>query len=206
LLAWEVSFPQRESQLAIEYCYRFNAQHPDAHIIWQHIGTFARAFSGWSQLARQLAIPGHEIAEADTFMLVKEYLSDTDNGPWLLVLDNADDADVLLKTVLGSLSPQDGQQSRNLVSCLLQNDKGKILITTRDRRVGERLVTRSTVISVSSLEAEEAMELLKSRLPEDYWDEINASKITRNLEYLPLSITQAAALISQNNMSMTDYV
>ena len=156
-------------------------------------------------MAQKLSIPEFEGAGADQLHLVNNYLSNDDHGPWLLLLDNADDADVFFRP-LSELQPHGNQPTRNLASCLPRSKRGSILITTRDRRVGERLTGNKQLVTVNPLSKDEACQLLKARLPDDEWDDGKAKELVHELEYLPLAITQAAAYIAQNRSSISDYL
>ena len=137
--------------------------------------------------------------------MVNDYLNDDIHGRWLLVLDNADDADTFFGSP-GNVSTQGNRSSKNLVSYLPRSKKGSTIITTRDKRVGEKLATRKTLIVVPPLTTKEALELLRSRLPDHDQDEANATKLVTELGYLPLAITQAAAFISQNSTTISQYL
>jgi hypothetical protein len=56
-----------------------------------HCGSVARFDQGYKEIARRLKIPGTQDPETNIVEIVFDWLSDEDNGPWLLVLDNADD-------------------------------------------------------------------------------------------------------------------
>ena len=81
-----------------------------------------------------------------------------------------------------------------------------MIITTRDRRVGEKLATKQTLIVIPSLSTEEATELLHSRLSEEEQDEDNAVKLVTELGHLPLAVAQAAAFINENSYSISQYL
>ena len=165
-----------------------------------------RVLNGWFQMARQLAIPGHDVPDADIFQLLQDHMSDDVHCQWLLVLDNADDEDVLFKSATRSSPNTGASPSRNLVSSLPRSKDSSILITTRDRRLGEKLASKNMIINVSSLTTAEALHLLRSKLPSGIWEEASAVKLVADLDYLPLAITQAAALISQNSTTIADYL
>lgn len=156
-------------------------------------------------MAQKLSIQGFEDAGADHFYLVNNYLSNGENGPWLLLLDNADDADVFFRPP-EKLRPRGDQPTRNLASCLPWSKRGSILVTTRDKRAGERLTGNKQIVTVNPFSKDEACQLLKARLPDDEWDDDKAKELAHELEYLPLAITQAAAYIAQNVSSISDYL
>src|SRR5436190_18408704 len=88
----------RKSQIAIEYCYRFQYQHPESHVFWIHASTVSRMDQAYKNIARRLCLPGWNDPKIDIFQLVSEWLSDDAHGPWLLVLDNADDMEIFFGT------------------------------------------------------------------------------------------------------------
>ncbi|KAH8807918.1 hypothetical protein F5884DRAFT_857480 [Xylogone sp. PMI_703] len=82
-------------QIAIEYCYQFKDQHPEGHIFWVHSSNATRFTQAYEHIARELKLPGRSDANINTLQTVSNWLSDDSNGPWLMVLDNADDEDVI---------------------------------------------------------------------------------------------------------------
>lgn len=191
-----------KSQIAIEYCYRFQNLHPNGHIFWVHVGTLERALGDWNQMARKLAIPGFEKPNADVLQLAKDYLSEEAHDPWLLILDNADDRDVFFK----AQETQTNGTANKLAGHSPHNSKGTTLVTTRDRSLGESLCSKRATISVTPLATAGALILLRSKLSGNDWDEANGLELVQELDCIPLAITQAAAFISHNNIGMSEYL
>lgn len=189
----------RKSRIAIEYCYRYRARQPDGHVFWVHASNHARFREGYSDIARELALPNH--SREDSLQLVPRWLNNDANGPWLLILDNADDSDTFFRS-----NPL--QQAAPLVNYLPKSSNGFIVITTRDMRVGENLANRMKPISVLPLAVVEAQGLLKSKCHPGDEEKIGneALELLEILNYLPLAITQAAAFINENGRSVADYV
>ncbi|KAH0558819.1 hypothetical protein GP486_004539 [Trichoglossum hirsutum] len=197
-----------KSQIAIEYCYRYRDSHPEANVFWVHASNYARFKEEYKNIARELSLPGIDDPDVDTLQLVSKWLSDDINGPWLLVLDNADDMEILF----GSNSPTSPQQkiqgpATTLASYLPRSPNGSIIITTRDRRVGERLANRQKPISVLPFMTADAEKLLRCKtLESDEWDRVESIELLEALGYLPLAITQAAAFVSENDITITEYL
>lgn len=161
------------------------------------------AEAAWSLAAERLEIPGHEQLDADAFSLVHDFLSRGTNSQWLMVLDNADDESVLFdESWLSSLPGH----SKNLFSCLPRSTRGRIIVTTRDRRIGDKLVSNTNIVDIFTLEVNEASKMLRSSMPDTAWNEDSARKLVSNLEFLPLAIIQAAAFIRQNGISIDEYI
>ena len=61
-------------------------------MLWLHGSSAARFDQNLEELARDLGIPVSDDVRADIPRLVCDWLRDSRNGGWLIVLDNADDA------------------------------------------------------------------------------------------------------------------
>jgi tetratricopeptide (TPR) repeat protein len=165
-------------------------------VFWIFAGTTSRFEQGYQEIARRLGIPGWEDQKVDTLKLVYEWLSDEYNGEYLLIVDNADDASIFFER----------GNSKSLARYLPQSAKGSILVTTRDKRVGERLAGREKPVEVLPMSAPEAKELLRTRIAEEDWSDVEAMRLIEELAYLPLAITQAAAFISENSLTVSEYL
>src|SRR5205814_288206 len=83
---------RRKSQIAIEYCYRYKGDHPEAHVFWVHASSRVRFEKAYQGIATDLALPGFDDPNiSNTLQLVSRWFSDDAHGRWLMVLDNADD-------------------------------------------------------------------------------------------------------------------
>lgn len=122
-----------------------------------------------------------------------------------MIVDNADDATVFFGNKLSS-NAQDRKNSKPLVRYLPQSSTGYIFFTTRDKRAGERLSGRERPIEILPMNATDSLTLLRGRIPEDEWSDGDAIKLVEELAYLPLAITQAAAFISENCLTVSEYL
>ncbi|KZF19132.1 hypothetical protein L228DRAFT_271392 [Xylona heveae TC161] len=184
-----------KSQIAIEYCYRFREQFPDSWIFWIYAASATRFEQAYRSIATAAAIPGWDDPKTDIFNLVANWFKDSDrSSKWLLVLDNADDSETFF-----------GSSNGHLVKYIPRN--GSLLVTTRDMRVGQKLTDREQAMGVSELSVEETKMLLESKIHDcNIWDDEIATELLEALEYLPLAVTQAAAFISENQMTIAAYL
>lgn len=171
-------------------------------MFWIYAGTAVRFEQGYQEIARRLSLPGWDDQKADSLKLVYEWLSDEHNDKWLLIVDNADDATMFFSK---SVATQEQQHSKSLARYLPQSSSGSILITTRDKRVGEQLAGRERPIEILPMDAADSMQLLRSRMAEDDWSDTEAMELIEELACLPLAITQAAAFISENGLTLSEY-
>lgn len=188
-------FNKRKSQIAIEASYRYTKTEA-GHVFWIYASTIRRFDQSYRDIARRF-LPSTDAKDGDTHVLqsVRDWLSEC--GPWLLILDNADDLELFFSAT---------EQSKPLIEYLPHSPNGRILITSRDRRVGERLAGRENCITVLPPDQDEAVELLQSKIAPETWDQHVGSSLVQLLERLPLAITQAAAFISENSLTLDEYI
>ncbi|KZF18827.1 TPR-like protein [Xylona heveae TC161] len=193
-----------KSQIAIEYCFRFQEKNPGCWVFWVHAANAARVEQAYKDIAKAAALPDWNDPKMNVFDLVFQWFTDPDrSSKWLIVLDNADDAETFSTTLHLSTS-QHGSIAKTLAQYIPWN--GSLLVTTRDRQVGQRLTGREPVITVERLLLGETKTLLKSKIHDPTaWDDSSASKLLELLDCLPLAVTQAAAFISENEMTVAAY-
>lgn len=119
----------------------------------------------------------------------------------MIVVDNADDSDILEQHLPSKSRP------KTLPQLIPQRQHGQVLVTTRDRRVGERLAVRGRTIIVPPMSLREGRTLLASYLPtaRDY-EKGGLDELVETLDCLPLAISQAAAYMTENYMDVADYI
>lgn len=194
-----------KSRIAIQYSYNFHELHPNSHIFWVHGGSRSRFETDYRNIARLLDLPSRQDPDVDILRLVTDWLSDETNGPWLMILDNADDRDLWL-------GPQKkGAQTNSafmpLIHHLPRCIAGRLLITTRDSQLGHQLLERKQqALLISRLGPEEAQFLLSAKLSDQQLNPEDLNDLARELEYLPLTITQAAAYLEQTEISASEYL
>lgn len=194
----------RKSQIALEYAYRFRQQH--RQVFWVHAADKFTFDQAYQSIAENLKIPGLDNPEVDTRQLVHEWLTDEDHGPWLMILDNADDTELFFLDRVFDPPPEQNKSPSVLASYIPRNSKGSILVTTRNSILGKDLADGNTPLKIEQLSPPDAGQLLKSKTPDDRWDGADACKLVEALGCLPLAITQSAAYMSNNNLSLNEYL
>ena len=173
-----------------------------------YASTTERFEGAYRSIAATLDLPGADDPKTDVLGLVSRWLSNIDNGRWLLILDNADDIDVFQKTQEEGSSKGNGL-NLPLSSYIPQSITGSVLVTTRDRRATSWLSTGYTsVIPVNLMKLEEADQLLRAKVPDGLSTAFDRAELVKELDYLPLAISQAAAYISAKaiRMSVSKYL
>ncbi|KZL66399.1 hypothetical protein CI238_13201, partial [Colletotrichum incanum] len=82
---------------------------------------------------------------------------------------------------------------------------GSILITTRNKQTASRLVRGNSLPEIGGISESEASQLLHSILNDEVSSE-EALNLSRRLEHLPLALTQAAAFMQENGISISKYI
>ncbi|KAM0351803.1 hypothetical protein ACHAPU_002315 [Fusarium lateritium] len=185
-----------KSQIAIEHAYRFKESPRGTWVFWLYAATASRFEHDYRDIARVAEIPGREDPRVDIMQLVHDWLCDESNGPWLMILDNVDDAKFFF------------DQERPLERFLAHRPNGNILITSRNRAAAINLVgSQDHVVQVEPMDEENALKLLNTKVPFTEATRADAKKLVRILEYIPLAITHAASYIRASaSMKMADYL
>ena len=197
----------RKSQIAIEYCYRYKECKPDAYVLWVYGGNIARFFQGYKRIAQVLELPGWDNPDESILELVCSWLSRSTN-PYLLVVDNADNIEHWWPGKYKSGGSLD-DPSKNLSKYLPDGlNNGHVLITTRDNRVAGRLAKGAKPIAVQPMSNDEANLLFLSKFGVEGSDlnEAEVRGLLEELDHLPLAVSQAAAFIEENGVSIADYI
>jgi hypothetical protein len=73
-------------------------------VFWVLASSAATFTQSYREIADAAKIPGREDPKADLLDLVSRWLKEERNGPWLMIIDNNDDAELLftLQKPLGS--------------------------------------------------------------------------------------------------------
>ncbi len=137
------------------------------------------------------------------------WLSDGENGKWLIVLDNVDNAEFLLqnRAMTAEAHTSSSSSARPLSTYLPISPNGSILITSRTRAVALKLVERGDIIAVEPMDETHAIELFEKKL-DMQGDKKDVGELVAALEFMPLAVVQAAAYIAQRapRCSVRNYI
>jgi tetratricopeptide (TPR) repeat protein len=192
-----------KTALALEFAYWTKKHHTTHAIFWVPAtsqGSFEKAYY---DIAKLLDIPGYSDSQVNIKDLVKSHLSDSNFGPWLIIVDNADNVDLLFG--------DDGEDRDHgpLISYLPQSSRGCIVFTTRIRATAIK-AAENNIIELGDLERREATEILCRRLFHEHHSELKmvetVSEFLEMLRFHALAIIQAIAFINTNDVSLADYI
>ncbi|KAG7402728.1 Nephrocystin-3 [Fusarium oxysporum f. sp. rapae] len=187
-----------KTQIALQLAYQIKEKKQDYSVFWVPALSRASFEQACVQIMDACDIPATNNNNADAVESVRQYLSSKRAGKWLLVVDNADDA----QTVMGSMGAESG-----IYRSLPQSDEGQILFTTRYRKVAVSVAGRN-ILEVPAMGRDEARSYLKEALIQEISssDEQVIDHLLTLLTHLPLAITQAAAYLNENQISLTKYL
>ncbi|KAJ6781734.1 hypothetical protein PWT90_05231 [Aphanocladium album] len=184
-----------KSQLAIEFAHEVNHSSPERSVFWLHGSSRATFEESYRSLAERLALPRRHDPKINICALVCDWLRREDVAPWLIILDNADDLDVFFGLSDGTA----------IASYLPKTSNGKVLVTSRNLNVAERLVGNyEAILKVPPMRNDEALLLLQEKLNIGH-EEIAATDLICCLDFIPLAIYQAAAYINRRCISINEY-
>ncbi|RDW57277.1 hypothetical protein BP5796_12727 [Coleophoma crateriformis] len=173
-----------KTQIAMEFAYRVHDSH-QMSVFWVSARTKAAIELSYQAIARRAKLPGWDDQNTNFLLLVQDWLDSPESGRWLLILDDANDANELR------------------AECIPRSN-GLILITSRDKRVSRQLA--ETVIEVEVQTQIDALRLLQGLLVvQPMKRNTHCEALLDALGYLPLAIVQAAAFINQNDISVAQY-
>jgi hypothetical protein len=140
--------------------------------------------------------------------LVCEWLNETENVPWLMILDNPDRTANFLSLEDETMT-EISAVSKYMAGYLPTrfNRLQFLLITTRRRDIGEYLSHGQPCVDVGPFSGQEAGDLLRTKLRVFGSSNMPAvDKLVEILGRIPLAITQAAAFTNRNKISVQEYV
>ncbi|KAH7318510.1 P-loop containing nucleoside triphosphate hydrolase protein [Stachybotrys elegans] len=185
-----------KTQIALRFAYRVQETRPDYSIFWVPVLSEQSAVQAYTEIARKLDLRKMKEDE-DIRELVCRHLNSDEAGKWLLIIDNADDQEL----VFGA------NDKPGVEEYLPQSKHGVVLLTTRSTAVAANFAG-SDVIDVEQMNPEEAADLLRKSLSrkELVRDEALVADLLTHLIFLPLAITQAAAYLNQTRAPLHKYL
>ncbi len=187
--------------MILELVYRARESDPDCSILWLPAINAESLQQAYLEAGQQLGISGIKEGRANVMKLVQDHLSQESAGRWLLIFDSADNIDMWIH------ENGHGQRSPSLKEYLPMSSQGRIVFTTRSRKVAVKLA-QQTVIEVSEMDEKIARLLLrKSLINQDLLtSHQDTLELLQKLTFLPLAIVQAAAYINENGVTFLDYL
>jgi hypothetical protein len=190
-----------KTQIALEVAFQIQKLSPEYSLFWVRASDMTSFETAYRQIGQQLKIPGFDDDKADVKELVRARLSLERSGKWIMIVDNADDFELLYNRA------DESTESRALHEYLPCSPLGAILFTTRDREAATRYAG-SNVIVIEEMDDAESRVLLKTSLQNKRLaeDEGGTTKLLKLLINLPLAVMQAAAYLNAKGATIAEYL
>lgn len=184
-----------KTQIALELAYRVKDSLKPYSVLWMPAHNMAAYEKTATELVQKLAIPCG--SDDDPKEVLQSYLSSQAAGNWLLILDNADDMNVLDGLPGGSTG---------LLGVLPHSPTGRTLITTRPSNIAVH-AAGSDVVELTEMTSDEAHDFLgRSLIDRSQLDQVDTAELLGKLSYLPLTVAQAAAYMNMHRLPITAYL
>ncbi|RFU27453.1 hypothetical protein B7463_g8883, partial [Scytalidium lignicola] len=187
-----------KTQIALQFAFLLQEISPAQCVFWVQASDLSSFENSYRRIGEALGIPAIDDDKADLKTLVKQELSKESKGRWLLIIDNADDAQLFQTT---------DDTSSSLAEYLPYSKLGGILFTTRDHKVATEHA-EAEVIPIDMMDEAESKELLRISLQNKAIlnDTESALMLLKLLTNLPLAIKQAAAFINEKQINIATYI
>ncbi|KAI0167357.1 acyl transferase/acyl hydrolase/lysophospholipase [Pestalotiopsis sp. NC0098] len=184
-----------KTQIALQFAYDVKQTRPEYSIFWISALSKGSFHQSCMEITTMLHIQDDK---ENPKVSLHRYLKSKDAGKCLIIVDNADDVDLLHGF---------SRKHRGLYGYLPNTQHGRILFTTRSKDLARRNPQRE-VLEIDQMEAKEAVQLLyKLSVPKKLLrEEKQTMELLDELKYLPLAISQAAAYLVRNDISIETYL
>ncbi len=171
-----------KSRIALELAHGTKSQRPTYSVLSVQATNHLTFGKDILEIGKKLKIPGIEKEKADVKNLVKQYLSQKSAGNWLMILDDADDEGIWGVPAKRSGNGDGSENGTALAESLPICATGRILVTTRSRRVAVHMAGKE-VVELPEMNQEEAVETFLGLLikPEARMDAEQTSKLVEKL-------------------------
>ena len=183
-----------KTRIALQFASRFRHS-KDMSVFWMYAGSSERLRKSCFDIAKKANVVGWNDPKIEIFQLVKEWFEGDESGRWLLIVDNADDMEMLY-----------GSGTSNSARYFPRSDRGSILMTTRYRKVGLNFAAIRDAISIPVMSSAEAAQLLNFRLGDTISVDDDLQQLAEELENVPLAMVQASSFITANEIPVKRYL
>ncbi|KAI1755436.1 hypothetical protein F4782DRAFT_488567 [Xylaria castorea] len=193
-----------KTQIALAYVFWLHSTSPAVSVFWVHASNTDRFRQAYAEIAERCQVPGYNDPKAEVLPLLKKWLEQKHRGRWLMVIDNADDAQLFCRPA--ELTNANGE--KYLGQYIPECSHGAVLITTRNKQIGLQLTKgmRAGLLGVNKMNDVECSQLLRASLDDNLIATEELSTLACRLEQLPLALAQASAFIQENTITVEKYL
>ncbi|KAF5633414.1 hypothetical protein F52700_6106 [Fusarium sp. NRRL 52700] len=186
-----------KTQIALDFAYsRYSKR--KCSVFWVHANSEATFAQDYGSIASVLGVN----TKGSEHELLENVRHKIESLPrWLLITDNADDLSLF---GVGSSA----RNTSKIMNYIPKGPNGTILWISRDEAIVGSLVGMRRGIAVPSMTSEESKALLESTLSQSIGDDEldDAVRLLKELQFLPLAISQAGAYMRRTETSTIQYL
>ncbi|KAL3441720.1 putative kinesin light chain [Aspergillus insuetus] len=184
-----------KTQIALELAYRIRDREPECSIFWIPCTSYEAVEQACMSIAQMVGV--HDVEPAEVKQRLQAYLSQS-NEKWILIFDNADEFEMWTKGSL--ITPP-------LKDFIPSSENGQVIFTSRNQQLALKLAG-SNVVSIPDVDRQTSKEIFQKLLMRKHalQDDHVTNALLDRLAFLPLAISQAAAYINQNDISLARYM
>ncbi|KAL2887669.1 Nephrocystin-3 [Ceratocystis lukuohia] len=187
-----------KTQVALKLAYVVKERRPDYSVFWLTAANTDGFRNSCKELTETLKL--ESAASQDPRILVKNYLEANERGKWLLILDDIDDASFF----------DPATKENKMAMFLPQSEKGRIIFTTRSKKVAW-LTVECDSLELEEMPSEELTTILmRGAEGLDGQPQIHhkapINDLLKELCRLPLAVSQAADYMVANHISIAKYL
>ncbi|KAI0403728.1 acyl transferase/acyl hydrolase/lysophospholipase [Xylaria palmicola] len=174
-----------KTQVVLQFAYWVKQNQPEYSIFWIPAYAEESFEKAYLDIAKKAGILIDSDKE-DPKITVRNYLSSEDVSRWLLIIDNADDQEII-------------RGPSSIYDYLPESHNGLTIFTTRSPELAQS-VAGGDQIELNKMDAQDAQRLLENSVirKQLLQDTTLTRELLEELTYLPLAIMQAAAYLNQN--------
>ena len=169
-------------------------------MFWLHAGSAARLKQSIKNTLEQVQVPGSSDPTVNVFQLFRAWLLDRkQRRTWLIILDNADDSQLLRQSPSAAGDDQ-GQEhaeySERYLDYIPVYELGTLLATSRNRATALQIVSPNDIIDIGPMDKTQGLAMLQQKLGPNIIHSVDElSQLATELDLMPLAMSQAAAYI-----------
>jgi tetratricopeptide (TPR) repeat protein len=188
-----------KSQLALEIAHRTQQNNKHCSVFWIDASSIDSIYQSYASVAQKLGVTGWDDDQIDLKQLAIRCVVEMSAQQCLLIFDNAGD------TTLQS-SGLSTAEAADLTDYLPSSRLCSVIFTTTSSNTATTLAPQYS-IALQELTPDAAQRMLQNHLarPLSNTEQQESNYLLRELSYLPLAVTQAAACMKTSGMTLQEY-
>ena len=133
-----------KSQIALEHAYTRRDLDSSLSVFWINASSALFFEQDFLQIGRLAKVHGPNGSNGDPRNLIRGWLNKDASRRWLLIVDNADDANIMFR----AWTANQQMVLKRVYEFFPQSPRGSVLFTTRNKKVGVKFATAASVVLV----------------------------------------------------------